>query len=109
MAEYDSPLGLHVKVLDKLAPDPMSGDCDTELFHEETGDCDDESMGILPNPLPSSPVSVADSSADLRARAADPMDACGGSEGRSAPPGSSPGSPGLRIRVRHPPGGCPRL
>ena len=106
MAEYDSPLGLHVKVLDKLAPDPMSGDCDTELFHEETGDCDDESMGILPNPLPSSPVSVADSSADLRARAADPMGDSGGSssEGRIAPSGSSPR---LRIRVRHPPGDCP--
>jgi len=37
-AKYDSQQGLFAKVLDNLDPGPVSGDCDTELYNEETGD-----------------------------------------------------------------------
>ena len=115
MAEYDSPLGLNVKILDSLAPGPESEG--SHAVHCDDNDDygnGDESMGMLPYDQPSSPASPTVSPSEVRARPSagemeDDASGGGGFHADPAPACPAENSEGLRIRVRPPRSGCPHL
>ena len=104
-AEYDSPLGLDVRVLDNLTPCPLRDAEEAGSTCDDATDDADVDMGTSscsrpsPVPAPAALGRVPPNASASRDRASAAMD--------SDPEDPDPGPAALRIRVRPPRAGCP--